>query len=463
MVNRLDERFLEKMMVKAMLVDKYYLILICGVFKKEYFDNPAISSIFEYLKGYVEEYNDIPSRDVLINSMGENIKRSVVDIIEESNAIDFDIAGDQQLLIDQTNLYLKDQAIKKAIIESVDIIERNLGTEGIRTTIEDALCKDLKVDLGLDYFGDLGDRLRRIFTATDYRVPSYFPQFDELINGGFPPFTLSVLVARIHGFKSNLMANMIARQVLNGHDCVLMTLEMAQDAFAQRFDSIYSLLDINRMYLSTNHRILMDRLASVKSMPNRGSLFIKQFPTGAASVRDFRIYIRELILRGIRPKIIYVDYINLMQATSVNGEGMYTRIKRIAEELRALSFEFSIPVVSVSQLNREGSFVGFESLDFTYIAESMGIPATADLMAAIGTDDDSLVYESELHMKIIKNRLGGRVGEIIKFYWDARNLKMYDESEMDLWISDAIISGDDRNLAPERRTQREEVPRRGRR
>jgi hypothetical protein len=326
------------------------------------------------------------------------------------------------------------------------------------------LTKDIKIDLGLDYFGDLGNRLRRIFTTSDIKIPTYYPQFDEYINGGFPPFTLSVLTARIHGFKSNTMANFAARQVLHGHNVVLMTLEMAQDAFAQRFDSIYTGLDINRIYVSNNYKNRLTRsLAEVKAREGRGSLLIKQFPTGDASVLDFTIYLRELLIRGIMPSIIYVDYINLMKTAYKVERNMYSAVKRIAEELRALSFAFEIPVISVSQLNREGSFVGFEELDFTYIAESLGLPATADFMAIMGTDDDAMVYQNEILYKIVKNRLGGRVGEVDRLYYDSRSLKMYDSTELDLWNQDATTSGDERNIAPTPNHREEANRTRGRR
>ena len=101
------------------------------------------------------------------------------------------------------------------MVESLPIIDNKSDLELIRAKVEEALCKDLKVDLGLDYFQDLSSRLSRIFNATDIRIPTYYPTFDEFINGGFPPYTLSVICAKIHGFKSNTMANFAARQVLH--------------------------------------------------------------------------------------------------------------------------------------------------------------------------------------------------------------------------------------------------------
>jgi len=65
-----------------------------------------------------------------------------------------------------------------------------------------------------------------------------------------------------------------------------------------------------------------------------------------------------------------------------------------------------------------------------------------------GSDEENMVYESEIFYKICKNRFGGRVGEISKFYCDTRSLKLYDSTELDLWHEEAGISGDERNLAP---------------
>jgi replicative DNA helicase len=356
------------------------------------------------------------------------------------------MAQSYEFLLEQTNDYLKEKALKQAIIDSVDEVEDPSKRAMIQKRIENAVIKDIKIDLGLDYFADMGVRLKRIFTASEQRIPTYFPAFDELINGGFPALTFNTIVAKIHMGKSNTMANFASRQVLNGHNVVVLTLEMSQDAFAQRFDGIYSCLDVNRMYLSREYkRKLVASLKEKKECDNLGKLLIKQYPTGTASILDFRMYLRELMLREIKIDIIYVDYINLMKPAYKNKTSMYEDIKSISEELRALSFEFKCPLVSVSQLNREGFYTAFTELDFNHIAESTGIPATSDFMAILGTDESQMIYESEILYKITKSRIGGMVGSIEKFYLDKRSLKMYDSSELDLWIDEATISGDTRN------------------
>jgi hypothetical protein len=440
--------YLEQVITKALLEDKDFIVTITRVFEEDYFDSPELQEIFTFVKNHYDQHKVIPTRDIIINGLSEDVRENVGLYMDDINNVDINIPQHRDWLMEQCDAYLRDKAIKDAIRRSVDVIEEGDNTQTIRTLVENALCRTIDVDLGLNYFGDLGPRLHRMFTDDTQRIPTYFPIFDEYINGGFPPKTLSVFVAKVHGFKSNVMANIIARQVLNGKNVALASLEMSEDMFAQRFDGIYSQLDINRIYFNQRlQRQLTDKLRNIKSTDGRGQLYIKSFPTGKASVKDFRAWVRELKLRGIDLDIFFFDYLNLMSAEdNKGGDNSYGVVKSIAEETRAMGFEFDIPMVSVSQLNRSGTFMSFEEVDFNSIAESMGVPATADFMMIMGANDEHMIYKNEVHWKIVKNRFGGRVGEMDKFFYDGRSMKMYCSSEIDMWMSDIESSGDEREL-----------------
>jgi hypothetical protein len=455
----MDSVNLERLIIKTALEDKPFLVTISSVFQDNYFEDLTIRSVFTLLKGHVQKYDNIMPRSGVISEIGTD---EVKNLFKEIDALDFNVTKNYEWVFDETNKYLKERAIKCAILDSVELIEKKEAYAQISSLIEDALIRDLRIDLGINYFDTLNERIRRILENSTIRVPTYYPEFDEYINGGFPPYTLSVFVSRIHGWKSATLANFTARQVMHGHNVLLLTMEMAEDAFAQRFDAIFTKLDINKMYnVKTETLKMIQGLKAVKETPGRGQLWIKQFPTGEATVLDFKRYVRELKMRGVIPSIILVDYINLMKSAEDVGTELYSKVKKISEELRALSFVFDCPVITVSQLNRPGSVVAFDELDFVYICESMGLPATADFMMIYGEDEDKMVYESELNYIIIKNRLGGRVREQNKFYYDSRSLKMYDQSELDLWMEEAKISGDDRKLAEQKEEKR--VPGRSKR
>lgn len=443
----MENKILEQLIIKGCCIDPYYLASLSSVFSKEYFDNPVAGKVYNFISEHFNEYKNIPQKAIIISEFDTSTSTEVSDFLNDVDNMEFNYTKNYDYLYNKTNDYLKEKAIKKAILSSVDIINKKEDIVNIRRFVEDALSKDLKIDLGINYFNSLNERLPRLMGPGDIRVPTGFPTFDERINGGFPPYTLSIMVAKIHGFKSTFLANMCARQVLLGKNVVLTSLEMSEDAFSQRFDSIFTLLDINKMYREKKLKIeLMKKLKEIKELPGRGNLWIKQFPTGKATVEDFRKYLRELKIRGVNVDIFVCDYLNLMKPQYKSKGEMYGDVKSIAEDLRALSFEFRIPVVSVSQLNREGMMVSFDEVDFTYISESVGVVATADLVAIFGSSEDNAVYQSELFWKMVKNRLGGRVGEVDRFYFDQRNLKMYDSSEQEIWMNDAQISNDSRNM-----------------
>jgi len=442
-----DENYLMVAVLKGLMEDKNYAVTVTTVFEEKYFDDPGITEVFNHVKKHLKEYDELPSKDIIINSVSEETKDDVLTLFRESESTDFSVSKNYDWLLDETNKYLKDKAIKMAILEGIDIIESGKNVHTIRNIIEDALCKDIKTDIGLDYFGQLSERLKRILTATDTRIRTYYSSLDELFNGGFPPYTLNMFIAKVHGHKSNIMTNIIGRQVLNSVNVALASLEMSTDMYAQRFDANFTNLDINRIYINKRlKKQFITELRSIKDRKENGRLFIKEYPTGKATVNDFRIWLRELGMRDMLPQIFFCDYISLMKAEGRTTGDLYKDGKAISEELRALGFEFNIPVVTVAQINRAGTFIDFDSLDMNSIGESYGIPATADSMIIQGQDEDDMVYKNEIKWKCVKNRLGGRVGDTGKFYYDGRSLKIYDEHELDQWIADAQRTNDERSL-----------------
>ncbi len=114
------------------------------------------------------------------------------------------------------------------------------------------------------------------------------------------------------------------------------------------------------------------------------------------------------------------------------------------------SIDFNDEIISIECIG-EGDSIDIEvSDDHMFYANdiltknSFGIPATADSMIIQGTDEDSMIYENELRWKNVKNRLGGMVGQLGKWYIDSKSLRLYDETEIDDWIANAEESGDER-------------------
>ena len=80
----------------------------------------------------------------------------------------------------------------------------------------------------------------------------------------------------------------------------------------------------------------------------------------------------------------------------------YIYIKSIAEEVRGLAVECNVPIITSSQLNREGYTSSDPDLSNT--SESFGLPATADLMLAIIAKEDANGVNNKILFKQLKNR-----------------------------------------------------------
>jgi len=187
---------IEKLIIKAALLDKSFLNMVTSSFDAKYFEDSVISDVFQQLKEYNSSYSKIAPRSVISDAVKDSNE-----LFSEIDSIDFDIPDNYDYLINTTNAYLKKAAVKNAILDSVEVINKEEDIAQVRLLVEDALCKDLKIDLGLDYFDTWGARIARIRSQGDHRVPTFYPQFDEYINGGFPPYTLSVMLSRVHGGK----------------------------------------------------------------------------------------------------------------------------------------------------------------------------------------------------------------------------------------------------------------------
>ena len=150
---------------------------------------------------------------------------------------------------------------------------------------------------------------------------------------------------------------------------------------------------------------MYDSKVTSLAQKTQGTLIIKEYPTAAAHSGHFKALLNELALKkSFRPDIIFIDYLNICASSryrnnsSVNS---YSYIKAIAEELRGLAVEANVPIVSATQTTRSG--FASSDVDLTDTSESFGLPATADLMfALISTEDTEKL--NQILVKQLKNR-----------------------------------------------------------
>ena len=179
---------------------------------------------------------------------------------------------------------------------------------------------------------------------------------------------------------------------------------MSEERIAERIDA--NLFNVPIDQLETLSKKMFDDKINKIASKTLGNLIIKEYPTGSAHTGHFRSLLNELKLKKeFTPDIIYIDYLNICASSRIKGlsgsVNTYSLIKSVAEEIRGLAVEFNVPIMSATQTTRSG--YGSSDVDLTDTSESFGLPATADLMFALISNEE-LEGLNQLLIKQLKNR-----------------------------------------------------------
>lgn len=398
--------------------------------KNEYFQSRTDQALFTIIDQYVNKYNSLPSKTALSVEIGDyvglndneeqTLQEYVGDLVE-------DVTTDPEWLSEQTEKFCQDKAVYNAIMQSIQIFDgkTKMDKGSIPSLLSDALSVSFDTAIGHDFIDDADSRYE-FYHRKEHRIPFDLDYFNRITKGGLPRKTLNVALAGTGVGKSLFMCHCAAGNLTKGDNVLYITMEMAEERIAERIDA--NLLNVTMEELSLLPKeVYQKKIARLKESA-KGKLIIKEYPTSSAGSANFRHLLNELKMkRKFTPSIIYIDYLNICassrvkQGATVNS---YTYIKAIAEELRGLAVEFNVPIVTATQTTRSGyssSDVGLEDT-----SESFGLPATADFMFALMSNDE-LQELNQMVVKQLKNRYSD-ISSLKKFIIgvDRSKMKLYD-------------------------------------
>ena len=324
-------------------------------------------------------------------------------------------------------MFIRNKMVYFAILDNVQNIQSE-GTIGdIISKFEKASQIDFSDDLGIEYFENFDNHLKEL-TRRDDKMPFGFEWLDQATCGGLPlhDTCLFIVMAKPGLGKSQFMMNIAANWVAHNKKVLMISLEMSEHMYSRRMDGLFADLNINTLH--DNIDILKSRVNGFKAGVPNAQLQIKEFPTGTLTPLKLKQCIKKLKqTRGFVPDIIFVDYLNIMRPNGGNASSLslYEKSGRIAEELRAISSELKIPVVTATQQSRSANGYAGENVDMSNVSESSGISATADVMVALFVEDGDREVGRK-NLKIIKNRLGKFVDMHCILKEDPDSLRMSD-------------------------------------
>ena len=430
---------IERTTLSNLVFNEEYCRKVLPFIKPDYFDVKEERVLFEEITNFVDKYKKIPTKislEIEVETRKDLTQDQHTKIVEIIQTLD-DTMVDMEWLVDTTEKFCKDKAIYNAIVEGISIIDgkdKNREADAIPSILTDALAVCFDNAVGHDYLDDSEKRFD-FYHRVEERIPFDLDFFNKITKGGLPSKTLNIALAGTGVGKSLFMCHMAANCLSQGKSVLYITLEMAEERIAERIDA--NLMNISMEDLhNLPKKMFDDKIAKINKKTN-GKLIIKEYPTASAHSAHFRGLIKELaIKKSFKPDMIFIDYLNICASSRLKGAAnvnSYTYIKSIAEELRGLAVETDVPIMSATQTTRSGFTSSDLGLEDT--SESFGLPATADFMFALISNEE-LDALNQIVVKQLKNRYNDpTINKRFVLGIDRSKMRLYDaevEDQKDL-------------------------------
>ena len=426
---------IEKLLLKRALADKNWLNILQNVYDKRWFKVEHVGLVLKLVLNYYKKYSSIPSSQVIqalakryIEKSDQSIQLSdVQQLLAEISNLELNLSDD--VLNSNLKEFIRRNAFYNSLFDNAELLEKS--PENYQKVVDKCLENFDRVqkitfndtDLGMNYFDEqaMKDHWEYIKNP-EAKIKTGWDSLDEYTNGGFlkDGKMLGLFMAQAGLGKSVFLSNLAVNFLKQNLSVVVISLEMSENVYACRFDSHISHQDINR--LCECETTAVQRIKEFhKKYPN-SNLYVKEYPPRSITSQDIETYLENLKNAGKTVDVIIIDYLNLVLPKH-RTESMFKDGMAVSEELRSLSYKFHAPVISAVQCNTEG--MSTPDIDMQNVSESRGIVHTVDVLFALYQVDEDR-EKGIINLKVVKNRLGGKVGKHAQFSLNAETLTVTD-------------------------------------
>jgi len=300
-------------LVKQMIEDTKFSESIMEIMSPNYFDNEYIRLIIASIKDYNENYESIPSYDTINQIIKAEVRReiaraSALEMVKEIQESDSkDCLHTQEVAIK----FCKQQELKKANQKIQKILDS--GDFDRYDECEEILKNALNV----------GDVL-----SDDFRLPiqTGIVGLDNLMDGGLSKGELGVILAPFGVGKTTLVTRMANTAYNLGYNVVQIFFEDNPKVIQRKHLTCWTEIPLSD--LSENKEEVKKVLPKLKNKD--GNLILKKMASDGTTIPQIRQYLRKLTSNGMKPDIVFVDYIDCIAPTKQfkdewSGEGNVMR------------------------------------------------------------------------------------------------------------------------------------------
>ena len=259
---------------------------------------------------------------------------------------------------------------------------------------------------------------------TKFGVPSGFKELD-CITAGWQPGDLIIVASRPSMGKTAFAISMARNMVFDYNKRVaFFSLEMSSKQIVNRLIVSETELDSYNIRTRKLQPCERERLDTKTRELQNAPFYIDGAP--ALSISEFRDKCEQMIKYN-KVDIAIIDYLQLMSLTGYSTRNREQEVSNISRSLKAIAKELNIPVIALSQLNRDVETRGASMQDkrpiLTDLRESESIEQNADIVCFIHRpeyygfheDEDGNSLDGVAEFIIAKHRNGVTADVKLKF------------------------------------------------
>lgn len=398
----------QKLFLRMMITNSELYTRVMNIMNSENFDR-SLRPVAEMYKEHTDKYKILPDTTQIKATTGIDI-----DPVPELSE------GHYEWFFDEFEAFTKRQELERAILKAADLLEKG-DFSPVEKLIKDAVQISLQKDMGTDYFADPAFRINKYFNSGG-QVSTGWPQMDRILYGGMSRGELNIFAGGSGSGKSLVMMNLALNWLQTGLSGVYITLELSEELTSLRTDAMLTSMGTKDIRKDIDSTALKVALMGKKS----GKYRVKGLPA-QSNVNDIRAYLKEVqIQTGIKIDFVMVDYLDLVMPVSVkvNPNDQFIKDKYVAEELRNLSKELGVLLVTASQLNR--SAVDEIEFDHSHIAGGISKINTADNVFGIFTSR-SMRERGKYQIQCMKSRSSTGVGMKVDLEYNIATMRITDD------------------------------------
>lgn len=378
-----------------------------GILNADYFSR-RLAPAAAFIKKYIDDHSKVPTAEQINAICGTSLQQ--LDATANIHSDWFLIEFEQ---------FCRYKALEKAILQSADLLEKQ-QYGGVEKLIQDATQIGLAKSFGTDYYADPRGRLTRLKEANG-QVSTGWKSIDEKLYGGFNRGELNIFAGSSGAGKSLFLQNLALNWSQAGLNVIYFSLELNEGLTSLRLDSMVTNKSTKEVFRNIDDVELKVRMAGKKA----GLLQIVQLPNGV-TINDLRAWLKEFqVQTGKKIDAIAVDYLDLMMPAGqkISVADLYIKDKLVSEELRNLSIQLNLLLVTASQLNR--SAVEMAEFDHSHIAGGLSKIQTADNVFGIFSSLN-LRERSRVQIQFMKTRSSAAVGQKLELDFNILTLRISD-------------------------------------